>query len=107
MCSAAQLMFLLSMHGATDASACRALLHMTASLRIMLQEDRSKLDERMMRSVKLASRDADAVLVMVDASDRPQQTLAALQPIFDSTDVPKAVILNKAGARPWICAVDP
>ena len=72
----------------------------------MLQEDRSKLDERMMRSVKLASRDADAVLVVVDASDRPQQTLAFLQPIFDSTDVPKAVVLNKAGARPGICAVD-
>ncbi|CAK0742831.1 hypothetical protein CVIRNUC_001424 [Coccomyxa viridis] len=58
-------------------------------------EDRSKLDERMMRSVKLASRDADAMLVVVDASDRPEQTLAFLQPIFDSTDVPKAVVLNK------------
>ena len=79
---------------------------MTASLQTMLQEDRSKLDERMMRSVKLASRDADAMLVVVDASDRPEQTFAALQPIFDSTDVPKAVVLNKAGARPGISAVD-
>ncbi len=84
----------------------QAVLPMTTSLRSMLQEDRSKLDERMMRSVKLASRDADAMLVVVDASDRPEQTLAFLQPIFDSTDVPKAVVLNKAGAPPWICAVD-
>lgn len=99
-------MCLLCMRGATNGDACGATLHMTVRWRTMLQEDRSKLDERMMRSVKLASRDADAMLVVVDASDRPEQTLAALQPIFDSTDVPKAVVLNKAGARPGICAVD-
>ena len=75
-------------------------------LSTMVQEDRSKLDERMMRSVKLASRDADAMLVVVDASDRPEQTAEFLQPIFDSATVPKAVVLNKAGAHPRLCAWD-
>ena len=72
----------------------------------MVQEDRSKLDERMMRSVKLASRDADAMLVVVDASDRPEQTLAFLQPIFDSAAVPKAVVLNKACTPSGLCACE-
>jgi len=67
-------------------------------LRNMPQEDRSKLDERMMQSVKRASRDADAMLVIIDASDRPEQTLTFLDSTFKEATVPTAVILNKARA---------
>ncbi len=62
---------------------------------IKLQEDRSKLDERMMQSVKRASRDADAMLVIIDASDRPAQTLTFLASTFEDAAVPLAVVLNK------------
>ena len=67
-------------------------------LRYMPQEDRSKLDERMMQSVKRASRDADAMLVIIDASDRPERTLTFLDSTFKEATVPTAVILNKARA---------
>ncbi len=70
----------------------------TLILRCMPQEDRSKLDERMMQSVKRASRDADAMLVIIDASDRPEQTLTFLDSTFKEATVPTAVILNKARA---------
>ncbi len=60
-----------------------------------LQEDRSKLDERMMQSVKRASKDADAMLVIVDASDRPAQALTFLASTFEEAAVPLAVVLNK------------
>ena len=60
------------------------------------QEDRSKLDERMMQSVKRASKDADAMLVIVDASDRPAQALTFLASTFEEAAVPLAVVLNKA-----------
>ena len=60
-----------------------------------LQEDRSKLDERMMQSVKRASKDADAMLVIVDASDRPAQALTFLASTFEEASVPLAVVLNK------------
>lgn len=64
----------------------------------MLQEDRSKLDERMMQSVKRASKDSDAMLIIVDASDRPARTLTFLQSTFEEAAVPLAVVLNKARA---------
>lgn len=54
----------------------------------------------MMRSVKQATRDADALLVIVDAADRPAQTLTFLQSVFDNASVPTAVVLNKARALP-------
>ena len=66
-----------------------------------MQEDRSKLDERMMRSVGQASRDADAMLIVVDASDPPEKTLSFLEPTFKSLSVPTAVVLNKAGSSEW------
>ena len=50
----------------------------------------------MMQSVKRASKDADAMLVIVDASDRPAQALTFLASTFEEASVPLAVVLNKA-----------
>ena len=66
-----------------------------------MQEDRSKLDERMMRSVGQASRDADAMLIVVDGGDPPEKTLSFLEPTFKNLTVPTAVVLNKAGSPDW------
>lgn len=66
-----------------------------------MQEDRSKLDERMMRSVGQASRDADAMLIVVDGGNPPEKTLSFLEPTFKNLTVPTAVVLNKAGSPDW------
>lgn len=53
------------------------------------------LDLRMMQSVRQAAKDADAVLVIVDANDRPENALPMLKPYCSKGSVPVAVILNK------------
>jgi GTPase Era involved in 16S rRNA processing len=59
------------------------------------QEERNRLDEQMMRSVRRATRDAEAVLFLIDAGDRPEQALPLLQP-YCGRGLPVAVVLNKA-----------
>ena len=61
----------------------------------------------MMQSVKRASKDADAMLVIVDASDRPAQALTFLASTFEEAAVPLAVVLNKAYARLSLNACNP
>ena len=64
------------------------------------QEERNQLDEQMMRAVRRATRDAEAVLFLVDMGDRPEQALSLLQP-YCARGLPVAVVLNKAcGSRP-------
>ena len=69
-----------------------------------LQEERNKLDEQMMRSVRRATRDAEAVLFLVDAGVRPEDALPLLQP-YCGRGLPIAVVLNKVlpalRLRPW------
>ena len=62
------------------------------------KEERNQLDEQMMRAVRRATRDAEAVLFLVDAGDRPEQALRLLQP-YCGRGLPVAVVLNKARAR--------
>ena len=60
-----------------------------------LQEERNKLDEQMMRNVRRATRDAEAVLFLVDAGARPEDALPLLRP-YCGRGLPVAVVLNKA-----------
>jgi len=59
-----------------------------------MQEPLNMLDLRMMQSVRQAAKDADAVLVIVDANDRPEKALPMLQPYCIKGSVPVAVVLN-------------
>ena len=45
----------------------------------VIQDQRNRLEQRMMRAVKSAIRDADALLAIIDASDRPEEALAMVQ----------------------------
>jgi GTPase Era involved in 16S rRNA processing len=59
---------------------------------------RNRLESRMMSYVKGAIRDADAVVAIVDASDREasESVLAMVQPPADKDDQPPMlVVLNK------------
>lgn len=63
------------------------------------QEERNKLDEQMMRNVRRATRDAEAVLFLVDAGVRPEDAAPLLQP-YCNKGLPVAVVLNKV--RPGV-----
>ena len=67
------------------------------------QEPLNMLDQRMMQNVRQATKDADAVLVIVDANDRPEEALPMLQPYCRKGSVPLAVILNKVIHREKQC----
>ncbi|CAL8460565.1 g94 [Coccomyxa elongata] len=58
-------------------------------------EPLNMLDQRMMQNVRQATKDADAVLAIVDANDRPEAALPLLQPYLRKGSVPLAVVLNK------------
>lgn len=45
----------------------------------VIRDQRNKLEQRMMRAVKMAIRDADALLAIIDASDRPEEALEMVQ----------------------------
>lgn len=62
------------------------------------QEPLNMLDQRMMQNVRQATKDADAVLAIVDANDRPEAALPLLQPYLRKGSVPLAVVLNKVVA---------
>lgn len=55
----------------------------------------SLLDTSMMKAVTSAVSDADAILLIVDASDRPYDTIKLLRPPDGGGDVPVSVVLNK------------
>lgn len=56
---------------------------------------RDELEERMMNAVGQAIKDADILLAIVDATDRPQEALEMLQPGEDWRGPPMAILLNK------------
>ena len=56
---------------------------------------RDELEERMMTAVGQAIKDADILLAIVDATDRPQEALDMLQPGSDWRGPPMAILLNK------------
>lgn len=56
---------------------------------------RNELEERMMNAVDQAVRDADAILAIVDASNKPEKALEMIQPGDNWKGPPMAVILNK------------
>lgn len=58
----------------------------------------------MMRSVQEAVSDADAVLAIVDASRKPQEALAMLQPGPDWDGPPMAVVSGGGGWTAASCA---
>ena len=62
----------------------------------VIEQRRNALEERMMAAVAQAVRDADVLLAIVDADDRPREALGMLQPGGDWAGPPMAVVLNKA-----------
>lgn len=62
----------------------------------IMQEQRSKLDERMMAAVVSSIRAAEVIIAVVDSADSPQDALAMFQPGADWNGPPMAVLLNKA-----------
>eukprot|EP00878_Enallax_costatus_P035289 GHUV01039306.1.p1 GENE.GHUV01039306.1~~GHUV01039306.1.p1 ORF type:complete len:136 (+),score=28.52 GHUV01039306.1:23-409(+) len=61
-----------------------------------MNEQRSKLDERMMAAVVSSIKAAEVIIAVVDSGDRPQEALAMFQPGPDWSGPPMAVLLNKA-----------
>ena len=53
------------------------------------------MDQRMMQNVRQATKDADAVLAIVDGNDRAEEALPLLAPYCRKGSVPLAVVLNK------------
>lgn len=43
-----------------------------------LQEERNELDKKMMQNVRTARRDADVLLAIIDADNRPEEALHLL-----------------------------
>jgi GTP-binding protein Era len=70
----------------------------------VIAERRDALEERMMAAVEEAARDADALLLVVDAADRPREALALVRPAAASAlarGVRAAVALNKVDLLGW------
>ncbi|KAK9820197.1 hypothetical protein WJX72_007370 [[Myrmecia] bisecta] len=61
----------------------------------VMKEQRNKLDEKMMRNVRRAIQDADALLALVDATEPPSDILDMIQPGPDWTGPPLGLALNK------------
>lgn len=61
---------------------------------------KTKLDEKMMSSVRQAVDDSDAVLMLVDTTDDPKADIEMIQPPKDWSGPPMAVVLNKADLIP-------
>ncbi|KAI7844987.1 hypothetical protein COHA_001353 [Chlorella ohadii] len=59
-----------------------------------------KLEERMMAAVQQAVKDAECLLAIVDASYKPEEALAMIQPGDDWSGPPMAVLLNKTDLLP-------
>lgn len=69
---------------------------------------KTKLDEKMMKSVRQAVNDSDAVLMLVDSTDDPKADIEMIQPPKDWSGPPMAVVLNKVdlvspGERQELC----
>lgn len=61
----------------------------------IITDKRNKLEEKMMAAVQQAVKDSDCLLAIVDASHRPEEALAMIQPGDDWSGPPMAVLLNK------------
>ena len=61
----------------------------------IIVHQKDELEERMMVAVGQAIKDADILLAIVDATDRPQEALDMLQPGEDWRGPPMAILLNK------------
>lgn len=61
----------------------------------IIVHQKDELEERMMTAVQQAIKDADILLAIVDATDRPNEALDMLQPGEDWRGPPMAILLNK------------
>ncbi|KAL4443751.1 hypothetical protein ABPG75_011488 [Micractinium tetrahymenae] len=61
----------------------------------IITDRRNRLEEKMMAAVQQAVKDADCLLAIVDASHKPEEALAMIQPGDDWKGPPMAVLLNK------------
>eukprot|EP00890_Picochlorum_soloecismus_P004809 jgi/Picsp_1/5329/NSC_02690-R1_gtp-binding protein era len=61
----------------------------------IITKQRDELEERMMAAVNQAIQDADALIAIVDVTDRPQEALEMIQPGADWNGPPMLVLLNK------------
>ena len=64
----------------------------------IISKQRDELEEKMMASVTQAIQDADALIAIVDVTDRPEQALEMIQPGADWEGPPMVVVLNKMDA---------
>ena len=61
----------------------------------IITKQKDELEERMMAAVNKAIQDADALIAIVDVTDRPQEALEMIQPGSDWNGPPMLVLLNK------------
>lgn len=61
----------------------------------VIKERKNRLDDRMMSNVEQAVKDADALLVIVDANDKPQEALQFLEMDREWKGPPIGLVLNK------------
>lgn len=61
----------------------------------IIKDMRTKLDEKMMHNVRTAVQDADALLVIIDATEDPAEALAMVNVGPDWQGPPLALVLNK------------
>lgn len=62
----------------------------------VLREERNELDKKMMQNVRTARRDADVLLAIIDADNRPEEALHLLNLRADQPGLaPMCVVLNK------------
>jgi GTP-binding protein Era len=66
----------------------------------LIMKQRNSVEQRMMATVKTAVRDADLILVIVDASERPKDVLSMIQPRETSDQPTVGIILNKVDLIP-------
>ncbi len=61
----------------------------------IIVNQKDELEERMMAAVTQAIKDADILIAIIDAGDRPEQALEMIQPGDNWNGPPMAVLLNK------------
>ena len=66
----------------------------------VVNEQRNRLETRMMGFVKTAMRDADAIVAIVDLQRSAREVLEMIQPPQGYDGPPILVVLNKADALP-------
>ncbi|KAI3428232.1 hypothetical protein D9Q98_006612 [Chlorella vulgaris] len=61
----------------------------------IITDKRNKLEDKMMAAVQQAVKDADCLLAIIDASHKPEEALAMVQPGPQWKGPPMAILLNK------------